>query len=325
MGVSLTFTLLDDLAHLSPSILENALKNIYSVLVQLKSGLLKTEDYKFYEREQVFNRHRDYLVELVKSDKVSDVIKQYAVKILIVIGNLRESGEDYLIAFNLIRQNDLKVNIDAEICQNQYFQELGSSNTQEIVSKFKLLENESTEVEFMTGIGTDPNVREHTHFTFDDKYVYLWNHNTGLFKIGMKSTTSTKRGLIYRFTATDSSYVLKQVLFLKNKLYVRNYTDLNTPFKIYDRTTFEAVEPDDYKNNLIKCQRGNSDTWNTQILEVTDSSQLGEAIRRAEADKFRTLVGTPLFTDGKHIYVISTYVIEGAYEREDVGYEVEVY
>ena len=326
MGVTLTFSLLDDLANLSPSILENALKNIYSVLIQLKSGLLKTDDYKFYEREQIFNRHRDYLVELVKSDKISDAIKQYAVKILIVIGNLRESGEDYLIAFNLIRQNNLKVNIDAELSQNIYFQELGSSNTEEIARKFKLLENESTEVEFMTGIGNDPNVNSHTNFTFDDKYVYLWNYNTGLFKIGMKSTISTKRGLIYSFSSTESAYLFKQVLFLKNKLYVRNYMDLNTPFKIYDRNTLEVIEPDDYKNNLIKCQRNNnSDAWNTQILEVTNSSYLEEAIRRGEAEKFRTLVETPLFTDGKHIYVISTYVIEGAYEKEEVGYEVEAY
>ena len=94
LEISLTFTLLDELFNFSPTILENALKNIYSVMVQLKSELIESNEYQFYEREQVLNRHRDYLIKLIKSkQKISGNVKDLALRILIIIGNIRESGE----------------------------------------------------------------------------------------------------------------------------------------------------------------------------------------------------------------------------------------
>ena len=67
LEISLTFTLLDELFNFSPTILENALKHIYSVIVQIKSGLIESNEYQFYEREQVLSRHRDCLIKLIKS------------------------------------------------------------------------------------------------------------------------------------------------------------------------------------------------------------------------------------------------------------------
>ena len=94
LEISLTFTLLDELFNFSPTILENVLKNIYSIMVQLKSELIESNEYQFYEREQVLNRHRDYLIKLIKSkQKISGNVKDLALRILIIIGNIRESRE----------------------------------------------------------------------------------------------------------------------------------------------------------------------------------------------------------------------------------------
>lgn len=213
LGISLTFTLLDELFNFSPSILENALKNIYSVMIQLKSGLLSTDEYQFYEREQVLNRHRDYLVKLIRSkQKISSNTKDLALRILVIIGNIRESGEDYLIVYNLIREFDLKVSLDTELQLNRYFQDTATVDSGDSSApKFRLVENESKEVEFMTGLGNDPSMYNQTDFAFDDKYVYLWNYSQGLFKFGLTNTVTTKKGLNYRFTSTSSSYTNKKI------------------------------------------------------------------------------------------------------------------
>ena len=328
LGISLTFTLLDELFNFSPNILENALKNIYSVMIQLKSGLLNTFEYQFYEREQVLNRHRDYLLKLIKSKhKISSTIKELALRILLIIGNIRESGEDYLIIYNLIREYDLRVSLDTELHLNKYFQETAVTTSDESSApKFRLVENESKEVEFMTGLGNDPSIYNQTDFAFDEKYVYLWNYGQGLFKFGWRNTVTSKKGLNYKYASTSSSYTNKKICLIKDKLIVRDYNETDVPFRVYDKNTLEVVETDDYKSKLIKCKRNlGSDTWNTPKLETTNSSDLSAAISKGGEESYRSLTETPLFTDGKHIYVISTFFVEGNYDKEEVGYQVEAF
>ena len=327
LGISLTFTLLDELFNFSSSILENALKNIYSVMIQLKSGLLVSNEYQFYEREQVLNRHRDYLIKLISAkSKISSSTKELALRILIIIGNIRESGEDYLIVYNLIKQNDMRISLDTELHLNRYFQETASAHSDESAPAFRFVENDSKEVEFMTGLGSDPSIYNQTDFAFDDKYVYLWNYSCGLFKFGLKNTVVTKKGLNYKQYTAGSNYTYKKVMLLKDKLYVRDFNDTDAPFRIHDKNTLEVIEPDDYKSKLIKCKRNiDTDEWNTPKLESTESSNLSAAINRGGQESYRSLSETPLFTDGKHIYAISVFYVEGNYDKEEVGYQVEAY
>ena len=101
-------------------------------MVQLKSELIESNECQFYEKEQVLSSHRDYLIGLIKSkQKISGNVKDLALRILIIIGNIRESGEDYLIAYNLIRENDMRISLDVELHLNRYFQETASAHSDE--------------------------------------------------------------------------------------------------------------------------------------------------------------------------------------------------
>lgn len=147
MGLSLTFTLLDELSEAAPEILEKALKKIYSTITQLKSGLLEASDYKFYAREEILNRHRDYLTKLARSEKSSQAVKELAIRLVVVIGNLRSSGEDYLVAYNLISEGSLKINLDAELSLNPHFHGSLASTDQQDGEAFKFNSKDSQEIE----------------------------------------------------------------------------------------------------------------------------------------------------------------------------------
>ena len=176
-------------------------------MFQLKSGLIESNQYQFYEREQVFDKHRDYLIKLIKSkQKISGNVKDLSLRILIIIGNIRESGENYLIAYNLIRENYMKISLDVELHLNRYFQETASSHSDESATKLRLEEKDSKEVEFMTGFGSDPSIYNQTDFAFNDRYAYLLNYSQGLFQFGLKKTVTTKKGLNYKHNSTSSSY-----------------------------------------------------------------------------------------------------------------------
>ena len=296
-------------------------------MIQLKSGLLESNEYQFYEREQLLNRYRDYLIQLIKSKQnISETIKDLALRILVIIGNIRESGEDYLIVYNLIKENDMRISLDVELHLNRYFQETASTLSDESTTKLRLEEKDTKEVEFMTGLGNDPSIYNQTDFAFDDKYVYLWNYCQGLFKFGLKNTVTTKKGLKYKHNSTNSSYSNKKIMLLKDRLYVRDYNETDVPFKLYDKNTLELIEPDDYKNKLLKCKRNlDTDSWNTPKLESTETINLVTAISKGGEESYRSLSETPIFTDGKHIYVIATLYVEGNYEKEEAGHQVEVY
>ena len=133
----------------------------------------------------------------------------------------------------------------------------------------------------MTGLGSDPSIYNQTDFAFDDRYAYLWNYSQGLFKFGLKNTVTTKKGLNYKHDSTSSSYSYKKIMLLKDRLYVRDYNETDVPFKLYDKSTLEVIEPDDYKSRLLKCKRNlDTDSWNTPKLESTESSNLSAAMSK---------------------------------------------
>lgn len=196
MGISLTFTLLEELRAVAPAVLEKALQNIYQAITQLKTGMLREDDYKFYAREEVLNRHREYLLKLARDENVTQTAKAYAIRLLIVVGNLRSSGEDYLVAYNVIQEQGLKINLDAEFALNNSLQEDLTAQDAEQPT-FVLNQRSSSEITFMTGLETDVNMHNHTSLTFDDKYIYADNEHVGMFKIGYKKSISVAPGFVY--------------------------------------------------------------------------------------------------------------------------------
>jgi hypothetical protein len=161
-GISFSFTMLKELRHHAPSILENAMKNTYSVLTKMTSGLLRTVDYQFFVREEILNRHREFLIELAEDEKSTPNLKELAVKLILLVGNMRASGEDYLIAFNLIKKLHLNINIDAELSLTKYFKEKLSVNHTKEKPKFEKNIDYKEDFEILVGLGNDPTPGNYT-------------------------------------------------------------------------------------------------------------------------------------------------------------------
>lgn len=322
-GLTLTFTLLDQLKQSAPHVLENALQNIYGAMLKLKAGLIKPNDYKFFAREQILNRHRDYLVTLIQDETASQSVRDLAVKLVLIIGNLRCSGEDYLMAYNLIKTYNLTVNLDAELSLNKFFQ---SENSQEgLKESFKVNTKESKDVELMSGIGNDPTRYNFTQLSFDDRHMYLYNSYSGLYKYGIKATQTTKAGLKY---AQNTYYTSNQrcPLWIKGKLYVRDHDQSDKPFVPYDPRTLDTKDNKEFMDLIATVSRKEGDNHNDRFLERTSYNAYNTALNSTEFDNARIIQKTPLFTDGDLIYVISTYPPVNSKSKElEYQWEIEAY
>ena len=96
--------------------------------------MIPATDYRFYVRENVLDEHRDYLANLIEDEKTEQKVKELALRLIILIGNLRSSGEDYLVAYNLIVRHQITINLNAELSMNECFQQKSASKTSQSVS-----------------------------------------------------------------------------------------------------------------------------------------------------------------------------------------------
>lgn len=285
MGLSMTFSILDELSTVAPAVLEKALRNIYSSLTQLKTGLFNSNDYKFFAREEILTRHRDYLVKLFNDKFTSVGIKEMCIRLIVLIGNLRESGEDYLVVYNLIKENAMRLNIDPEISLNNYFQDSSrdSQNSEKI--EFKINEKNSREIEFFTGSEIDPNQNNSTSFAFDKDYIYLDNVYTGMFKIAHKKSIILSPGMVYGINTFNTSSSKRSLITLNNELYMKS--EESNPFEKVDKELLLADESEEFKNLLTQRQRKEDDEWNKKILETTNLDTFREQIQRQEHPLYR--------------------------------------
>jgi hypothetical protein len=98
-----------------PDLVTEVMKTTYFNMSEMQHGVLKTDDYEYYTRERVLNKHRQFLVNIIESSEASQLQKDLALKLIVLLGNLRWSGEDYLIAYNLIQIHNLNFNIISEL------------------------------------------------------------------------------------------------------------------------------------------------------------------------------------------------------------------
>jgi DNA-binding transcriptional regulator GbsR (MarR family) len=128
---------------------------------------------------------------------------------------------------------------------------------------------------------------------------------------------STKEGLIYAsrsYNASDQS-----VLCIGDLLYVRDSTQADSPLMIYDKNSLDKVEDESLKKVLAKTKR-NTDKhdWNSRIYEVTNEQDFTEAVNKGGHGQYRKLHKSPLFSEGKNLYVVATY-----YEKPETDFSID--
>jgi hypothetical protein len=323
MGLSMTFSILDELSSVAPAVLEKAMRNVYASLTQLKTGLFGTDDYKFFAREEILTRHRDYLIKLFNDKFTSVGVKEMCIRLIILIGNLRESGEDYLVAYNLIKENALRLNIDPEISLNSYFQESSGASQSSNSIEFKINEKNSREIEFFTGSDIDPNQNTSTSFAFDKDYIYLDNIYTGMFRIAHKKSIILNPGMVYTMNTINTSINKRSLMILNDELYMKD--ENSNPFKKLDKDLLEVDDSEEYSNLLTQRQRKEDDEWNKKILETTNMDAFREQVQRQEQTFYRCAKHSPIFTDGTYIYIFAKYFRSKEDEPELDHIELEAY
>lgn len=148
----------------------------------------------------------------------------------------------------------------------------------------------------------------------------------GFFKYGLRNSVSSKAGLQYSYTYSYSNCTWG-LLWLKNKLYVRNNTEADKPFIMYDtRTLIQKTDDSEFNHKVTANARNEGNHINDRILEKTNNTLFNEALKSTDVDYIRKLDETPLFTDGELIYVISSHVpVHSKTKDLDTEWEVEAY
>ena len=83
---------------------------------------------------------------------------------------------------------------------------------------------------------------------------------------------------------------------------------------------------EEYKTNLRRNQRNfNTDPWNKQLLEITDTQAFDVEFSKASLEEYRNVRHSPVFTNGEHICLIATYHKPGDSSGERSEYEIELY
>ena len=145
---NITFTLLEELKETSPDLIERVLTKIHSVLQKLLPQILEANNYRFYEREKSLNEYRDYLVKLIEEKDAKQSVRDLALRILVLIANLRESGEDYLTAYNLIVKHQMKIDLRSELIVNSDLAQCAQKPKEEEEKTDESLEQSEVREEF---------------------------------------------------------------------------------------------------------------------------------------------------------------------------------
>ena len=105
-GLRMTFSIMKDLGNTNPKLLYTSLKSLYQSFVTIEcENRRNVTSFDYYCEEELFNEIRTYLVSLLSDRNSTDEVKEICIKLILLIGNIRGSGEDFLVAYNLINKN----------------------------------------------------------------------------------------------------------------------------------------------------------------------------------------------------------------------------
>jgi hypothetical protein len=317
-GLRLSLSLLKELSNLSQAILETSLTSIYQTMVRTPCEQLRdVSSFDFYSREELYNECRKYLIELLKDSKASNTVKELSAKIILLIGNIRGSGEDFLIVYNLIRELGLDFNIDTELSQNK-FVEIKQEGSKEGEEQLKVSYEGNKSAYILKGGDDDPDYYNPVNITMDSEYIYLYQSGKGVFKFGQSDMPSTKLGKCYGKN-TGMSDEHRYLLYFDGKLYCRYSNSDRKPFTMINPETLQEITEDEEFNKKMEEHLKEEEKEEKEEDKEEDKEKEKEKEpakpklewthnEEEEDDKRngRYLCESPLFTDGKDFYLIST-------------------
>lgn len=142
----LSLNLLKKLREHSPESLHEFLQEIYQAFTTMERVKLDPTQEEFYTREKILDEYRQFMVEIVKDANLSDQTCKLVLKLIIAIGNIRNSGEDYLTVYNLIQEHGLSADLTQEIPLNRLLSENQTISDSKEEKKFSLRNDSASEM-----------------------------------------------------------------------------------------------------------------------------------------------------------------------------------
>ena len=303
----------------NPNILVTSLKSLYqSFIISGCERKRKVSDFDFYAEEEMFNEIRSYLIKLLGDKNSTPAIQELCIKLILLIGNLRGSGEDFLVVYNLINEYGFDFNIDPELSQCKFVESKGDDTKAE-EDQLKVSYEGSSSGHILSGGDCDIDFSSPLTLTADSDYIYVYQKDKGLFKFGFKDSVDTKLGYLYQKNSGMSSEN-RYFMYLNGKLYCRTSNSDGKPFTLVDTETLEEVTDNEEFNKKIDAlkekqeeQHKEEEEKKADVEEEDSKTPEGHTLEwtKEEDDAEdkkpgRYLCESPLFTDGQNIYVIST-------------------
>lgn len=322
-GLRFSLSMMKELGKTNPSFLISSLKSLYQSFITTSCEQKRSiENFDFYAQEELFNEVRTFLVKQIESKNSTALIQELCLKLILLIGNSRGSGEDYLIVYNLINTHEFEFNLDAELSQCKYVESKGKDSSGED-DTLKVSYEGSSSSHILKGGDCDLEFSSPITLTTDQDYIYAFQKDKGLFKLGFKNSVDTKLGYLYKKNSSMSEKH-RYFMYFQGKLYCRSKNDDKKPFALVNTETLEEVTEDEGFNKMIKALNKDNDEGEGDEKTEEEKKQTEEQ----EEHKFpegpnlewtkeesedddkkagRYLCESPLFTDGQNIYVISTH------------------
>jgi hypothetical protein len=291
-GLRFSLNLMIEVGKTNPKMLVGSLKSLHHSFVTANCEQRRNvTSFDFYAEEQVLNDLRTYLIQLIHDKNSSELIQELSIKLILLIGNLRGSGEDFLVVYNLIREHKFEFNIDLELSQCKFVDDKshGSSNAGE---SLKISYEGSRSAYVLKGGDCDLNLGSSLNMTFDSDYIYLHQSGKGLFKLGQSDSISTKLGSLYKSNTsfTDSS---SYFMHFNGQLYHRCKNSDGKPFTLVNKETLQEITDDEAFNKRIEalkpkakeeCEEGKKEE-DSKKAEVEEDVKEAEDAPKAEVPR----------------------------------------
>ena len=328
-GLRMTFSIMKDLGNTNPKLLYTSLKSLYQSFVTIEcENRRNVTSFDYYCEEELFNEIRTYLVSLLSDRNSTDEVKEICIKLILLIGNIRGSGEDFLVAYNLINKHGYDFNIDAELSQCKFVESSSHSLSEgEADDRLKVSYEGSRSAHILKGGDIDFDFNTYLNMAFDSHFIYLYDQEKGLFKFGASDSPPSKLG---RLICANSNFSGEcwYLMFLNGQLLWRYKNSDGKPFALIDTETLEVIMTNEEFNKKIETLKKksfkdiqedkvieeekkeiqseedekNEETYNLDVAPVLEWTQEDEEY---EFKIKRHLCASPIFTDGVDIYVIS--------------------
>lgn len=236
------------------------------------------------------------MVSLVEDTEIPQESKELALRIIVLFGKIRSSGEDFLVVLNLVNKYQIGINLANELnfrvskaegvvtdSQEKHSFAIGSESKREFIISLGF----QTKVNLLTGMNDSPSPNDSLEFCMDEGYLYMTVTGKGVFKVGYKNSVQVKAGLTYAKNMFRD-YKKKTITVVGDKVYIRQNEDSSNPLVILNKHTLEVLKDDDIIKDLAENKRNyEEDDWNKIKYEITDKDRLKDIITKSIRGSFR--------------------------------------